>query len=245
MKRVAISALMLAALAGCATNSDLEATRRQIDQVNQQASSRLSEMESKLSNDKLLDLVSQVDALKAEIAKLRGENEVINYTLQTTQKRQNDLYADLDARLGKVEGAAASAPAASQPPAAAQGTAQAAPDFDKALKLLRSQDFANAVPALQRFISQNPDSPQAVEATYWLGVAHAGLRQYDSAIDIHRRFVEQHPDDPRAPDALRSIGLCQRALNQLDTARATFRRLIKLYPKSPAAIKAKEQLKTL
>lgn len=244
MKRFAISALTLAVLTGCASTSDLEATRRQIDQVNQQASNRIAEVENKLSNDKLLDLVNQVDALKAEIAKLRGENEVINYTLQTTQKRQNDLYADLDARLARFENGAASAPAASAPPANT-AVAQTAPDFDKAMKLLRSQNFADAVPALQRFIAQNPDSPQAIEATYWLGAAHAGLRQYDSAIDIHRRFVEQHPDDPRAPDALRSIGLCQRALSQNDIAKGTFRRLIKLYPKSNAAQKAREMLKTM
>ncbi|KUM01773.1 tol-pal system protein YbgF [Chromobacterium subtsugae] len=243
MNRIAISSALLLTLAGCASNSDLEATRRQLDLVNQQATNRIAAVETKLSNDKLLEMVSQVDSLKAEVAKLRGDIEVLNYNLQTTQKRQNDLYNDLDGRLSHLEGAGkqdASQPAAARQ--AAAGDSQASPDYDKALNLLRARDFPNAINALGLYIQQNPQAPQAVEASYWLGVAHTALRQYDAAIDIHRRFVEQNPGHHFAPDALRNIGNCQRELGQVDQAKNTFRRLIKLYPKSDAAQKAKQQL---
>lgn len=248
MKRLFIGSVLLALLSGCATTADLENTRQQIVQVNQQASARLSQIETKLSNDKLLDMVSQLDELKAQVAKLSGEVEVLNYNLQSTQKRQNDLYADLDGRLGKIENpgqpTAAAAPAvnASQPAAA---SAQTSPDFEKALNLLRNRDFKNAVGALGQYIKQNPNDPQAADASYWLGVAHTALRQYDAAIAIHRKFVEQYPSHPKAPDALRNVANCQRDLDQLDLARATLKRLIKLYPHSTAASKAKQQLKTL
>ena len=206
MKRLALSAALLLTLSACATTSDIEATRNQIDQVNRQASARLSEVESKLSNEKLLEMVNQVDSLKAEVAKLRGEVEVANYNLQTTQKRQNDLYNDLDGRLSHLESAGkeavaqqnASQPAANQPAAA---DTQTSPDYDKALNLLRARDFANATTALSLFIQQNPNAPQAVDALYWLGVSHTAQRQYDAAIEIHRRFAEQYPDNPKAPDA--------------------------------------------
>jgi tol-pal system protein YbgF len=253
MKRLAIGSAMLALLSGCATTSDLDNTRREIVQVNQQASSRLTQIESKLSNDRLLDMVSQLDDLKARVAKLSGEVEVLNYNLQTTQKRQNDLYADLDGRLARLENAGqASAAAARTPPPPsvsqpvnAATAAQASPDYDKALDLLRNRDFANAVNALSQYLKQNPDSPQVADATYWLGVAHTGLRQFDAAIAIHRKFVEQYPSHLKAPDALRNVAVCQQNLDQLDLARATLKRLIKLYPKSSAASKAKQQLKTL
>lgn len=238
MKRLTISSVLLMWLTGCATSSDLEDTRRQIDIVNKQASTRLAEVEGKLANDKLLDLVSQLDTLKSEQNKVHGELEVLNYNLQTLQKRQQDLYNDLDARLARFEGTSTNA---SAPAEQATGT-EASPDYDKALNLLRHRDFVNATIALQRFIKQNPSTPEAVDATYWLGVAHTAQRQYDAAIDIHRRFVEQYPDHPKAPDALRNIANCQRDLKQVDIAKATLRRLIKLYPKSAAAVKAKEQL---
>ncbi|RQO66971.1 tol-pal system protein YbgF [Aquitalea sp. FJL05] len=247
MKRLALSAALLLTLSACATTSDIEATRNQIDQVNRQASARLSEVESKLSNEKLLEMVNQVDSLKAEVAKLRGEVEVANYNLQTTQKRQNDLYNDLDGRLSHLESAgkeAAAQQAASQPAAtsAAAADTQTSPDYDKALNLLRARDFPKATSALSLYVQQNPNTPQAVDALYWLGVAHTAQRQYDAAIEIHRRFAEQFPDNPKAPDALRNVANCQRDLGQADSAKTTLKRLIKLYPSSSAAQKAREQL---
>ncbi|AXE29926.1 tol-pal system protein YbgF [Chromobacterium phragmitis] len=244
MNRIAISSALLLILTGCASTSDLEETRRQLAQVNQQASTRIAAVENKLSNEKLLEMVGAVETLKAEVAKLRGDIEVLNYNLQTTQKRQNDLYNDLDGRLSRLEGHAAGKQDASQPAAqqAAAGDSQASPDYDKALNLLRARDFPNAINALSLFIQQNPQAPQAAEASYWLGVAHTALRQYDAAIDIHRRFVEQYPNNHFAPDALRNIGNCQRDLGQTDQAKNTYRRLIKLYPKTDAAQKAKQAL---
>ena len=58
-------------------------------------------------------LLSQLDALKSELATLRGQVEVHAHDIETTQKRQRDLYVDLDSRLRKLEnvgGAAADAP---------------------------------------------------------------------------------------------------------------------------------------
>jgi tol-pal system protein YbgF len=274
MKRIASSCVLLALLTGCATNADLENTRQEINQVNQQASSRLTQIETKLSNDKLLDMVSQLDELKAQVAKLSGQIEVMRYDLQTTQKRQNDLYADLDSRLAHLENPNASQPAvqlpashdASQPGAAQPGSSQAvasqsgasapvatdaapapAPlsDYDKALNMLRNRDFANAITVLDRFIQQNPSDPKSQDATYWLGIAHTALRQCDAAIIIHRRFIQQYPHHPHAPDAMRNIANCQRDLDQLDEAKATLKKLIKLYPHSDAASKAKLLLKSI
>lgn len=259
MKRIIPAALLLSLLAGCASTSDLEATQQQIQTVNQQAQDRLNKIETKLSNDKLLDLVNQIDTLKATVAKLSGEVEVLNYNVQAAQKRQNDLYNDVDSRLGKLEGRnaaqAASAPVSAAAPAAA-GTSTAAAsngsvaqpnanDYDHALNLLRARDFPHAIEALQSYLSANPSGDQAPDAQYWLGVAHTALRQYDAAIEIHRRFAEKYPNHPKAPDALRNVANCQRDLGQKDMAKATLQRLIKLYPKSAAAQRAKVDIKHL
>lgn len=246
MKRTVIACSILALLAGCATTSDLENTRQQLNQVNEQASARMAQIEAKLSNDKLLDMVSQLDALKAQVAKLSGEVEVLNYTLQNTQKRQNDLYADLDGRLSKLEGTgspSSAAPASASQPAGA--SAQASPELDKALNLLRQRDFSNAITALDQYIKQNPGDPQVADASFWLGVAHTAMKHYDAAIQIHRRFVDQFPNNVHAPDALRNIATCQLELSQNDEAKTTLKRLVKLYPKSAAAAKAKVMLKKL
>jgi len=96
-------------LASCASVGEVDATRRQLAELNQRSQERFTTLESRLSNERLLELVNQVDRMSQDIAKLRGDMEVLNYTLQTTQKRQNDLYNDLDLRLAPLEGKPAGA----------------------------------------------------------------------------------------------------------------------------------------
>ena len=231
-------------LGACASTSDLEQTRAQLDQVNRQATARLSQIESRISNERLLEMVSRVDSMQGEVAKLRGDNEMLQYKIGVLEKRQNDLYADIDQRLARFEGG--SSPAASSAAAEAPvqvDTVQQA--FDQALSPLRKREFAQAVVALKAFADANPNAPQALDATYWRGVAHTALRQYDAAIDIQRRFADENPKHPRAPDALRNVANAQRELDQLDQARLTLKKLIKLYPNSDAAAKAKQQLTTM
>ena len=73
---------------------------------------RVAQMES-TARSQGVGLLSQLDALKSELATLRGQIEVHAHDIETTQKRQRDLYVDLDSRLRKLEsggGPAADAP---------------------------------------------------------------------------------------------------------------------------------------
>ncbi|MCP9760292.1 tol-pal system protein YbgF [Aquitalea sp. S1-19] len=232
-------------LGACASTSDLEQTRAQLDQVNRQATARLSQIESRISNERLLEMVSRVDGMQAEVAKLRGDNEMLQYKIGVLEKRQNDLYADIDQRLGRFEGGRSTEPASSNAAAPAESVDAVQQAFDQALSPLRKRDFAQAVVALKAFADSNPNAPQALDATYWRGVAHTALRQYDAAIDIQRRFADENPRHPKAPDALRNVANAQRELEQVDQARITLKKLIKLYPNSDAAAKAKQQLTTM
>jgi len=236
-------------LAACATSNSIEQTRRELDAARQQTSARLSEVEARLSNERLLDLVKEVASLRTEMAALRGQNEVLQHQQGEMLKRQNDLYADLDLRLGKLEQAASSPAASGEADAAATPAAPqvslAQDALNKALATLRNREFARAVPELKAVMDKFPANSEAQEASYWLGVAHTYLKQYDAAIDIQRRFAEQYPKNPRAPDALRLMADNQIALQQKDQARSTLQRLIKLYPASSAAQKAKQRLGSL
>ena len=80
---------------------------------------RVSEMENKLrekdaelgarierleaANRAQLEFANTVDAQRREIATLRGQVETLTNELATMQKRNRDLYADLDARLKAFE----------------------------------------------------------------------------------------------------------------------------------------------
>ena len=64
---------------------------------------RLQNIEELLSNQGLLDMLQQVEALEMEISRLRGEVEVQNHVLEQIKKRQRDLYTDIDRRLQRIE----------------------------------------------------------------------------------------------------------------------------------------------
>lgn len=239
-------------LSACATTTDLEQARQDLETKlatsNQQASARLSDVEAKLANQRLLDLVNQVNALKGEMATLRGQHEVLQHQLGETQKRQNDLYSDVDLRLAKLEkplkdASQPVAEAAPGEPAPAANPAETS--LAKAMEVLRARDFAKALPLLKAVADAYPATEQAAEATYWMGVAHTALQQYSAAIDIQRRFAEQFPKHARAADALRLMANNQLALQQKDQAKTTLRKLVKLYPDTAAAQQARQKLATL
>jgi septal ring factor EnvC (AmiA/AmiB activator) len=52
-----------------------------------------------------LDFANQAEALRANVARLMGQIEVLTNSLEMAHKRQQDFYVDLDTRLRKLEGA--------------------------------------------------------------------------------------------------------------------------------------------
>lgn len=253
-----LSILCVLLLAGCASVSDVDDTRRRLSEVDQRAQNRLTELESKIGNEKLLEMVNQVERMTVENAKMRGDIELLNYNLQTTQKRQNDLYNDLDQRLAPLEGGtarpvasapatSASTPTASAPAAPAASNASAATsetvtaEFNKALDTLRARNFAAAVTALKGFISKNPEARQAADAQYWLGVAYTAEKQYQLAATTQQKFVDANPEHAKVPEALRNIGNCHNELGNASAAKASWDKLLRRFPKSDAAAKVRQQ----
>ena len=119
--RVLLAALGFAAFAHAANAAlfDDEEARRRIDSTNQRLSAvqkqledRLAVLENQLKSQGLVDLFNQTEQMRNDLAKLRGQIEVLTYELEQAQKRQRDLYVDLDTRMRKLETtAAASNPA--------------------------------------------------------------------------------------------------------------------------------------
>ncbi|HPV25394.1 MAG TPA: YbgF trimerization domain-containing protein, partial [Casimicrobium sp.] len=103
------------------------ALRNQIAETQRTLDQRVGELEAQARNRSIIDLFNQVETLKAEFARLRGQIELLQNELETTQKRQRDLYVDLDGRMRKMEAQIAeqdraAAAAKAQPPAVLPGT---------------------------------------------------------------------------------------------------------------------------
>jgi tol-pal system protein YbgF len=235
---------------------------------------RLAGIEAKLQNQGLLTLSNEVQGLKAELGRIRGELEVQSHQLRETQKRQQDLYADLDMRLtalAKVMTAPPAPAAQVRPPAAAADTAAPPPAtapspsaapvatdesitreqlaesraYETALNQFKIGNYQGAIAAFRGFVKVYPKSPLAPSAQYWIGNAFFADRDYKAAMAHQRKLIATYPDSPKVPDAMLNIASCQQELNDPDKARRTLEDLVEKYPVSAAADTARRRLQTL
>src|SRR5271157_1921903 len=103
----------------------IDVLKGRVDQLESSLNQRLGALESTVKSQGLVDMLHDIEDIKADVAKLRGQYEVLTYELDQAQKRQRDLYLDLDGRLRKLEGGAG-APAANAAPSGPDSGATAA-----------------------------------------------------------------------------------------------------------------------
>ncbi|GAB4476395.1 MAG: tol-pal system protein YbgF [Burkholderiaceae bacterium] len=216
--------------------------RKKVDEQNQALAQKDAELAARMerleaANRAQLEFANTIDALKREIAQLRGQVEQLAHEVATLQKRNRDLYGDLDARLKKLEPVTVTVDGK---PAQVERGEQAA--FDVALAQFRASDFKGAIASLQTFLARYPQSAYAASAHYWLGSSYFALKDYKAAIAALQVIAERHPDSPRTPEALLTIAASQIELNDKKSARTTLARIIKDYPDTEAAKLAKERL---
>jgi tol-pal system protein YbgF len=78
-------------------------TRAEMQQQFKSLEKRMNSLEVGIKNLGLVEMVNQIEQLKEEVGKLRGQIELQNNQIETTQKRQRELYLDLDSRLRVIE----------------------------------------------------------------------------------------------------------------------------------------------
>jgi len=67
------------------------------------AGQKLAQAEPGPGNRGVVQLLNQVEALNGELSRLRGQMEVLANDVSNAQKRQRDMYVDLDTRLRRIE----------------------------------------------------------------------------------------------------------------------------------------------
>ncbi|MFO1413775.1 MAG: tol-pal system protein YbgF [Burkholderiales bacterium] len=240
----------------------IDATAQKVDKLQRDLEARLAALEQQTKSQGL-DLLNEFEVIRADVAKIRGQIEVLTYELTEAQKRQKDLYVDLDSRLRKLEGgpggaADAGAPAApageaAAPPAGAPPAgAPAAPvipasaneqrAYDGALDQFKRGDYAGAIAGFQSFVKTYPRSPLAPSAQYWVGNAQFARKDYRAAIASQRQLIQLWPDSAKVPDALLNVASAQSEMGDSAAARRTLEELIAKYPQSDSAVKAKQRL---
>lgn len=194
-------------------------------------------LDTKADKTSVLDLSNQNEQLRAEIAKLRGQIEVLTNDLSNAQRRQQDFYVDLDNRIRKLEPKRVNIDGKEATVEIGEQRA-----YDAAIALFKNADYKNATAAFGAFNVNYPQSIFAGAAQYWLGNSYYAQRDCKNTISTLQAMVKNFPDNPKTPDAMLNIAGCQLDLKDKSGSKKTLEALISQFPESEAAQAAKNRL---
>jgi tol-pal system protein YbgF len=228
---------------------------------------RVARLETTLKNQAVLNLLKEVEMLKAEVSRLSGRTDLQAHELQTLSKRQSDLYVDLDKRvedlnkLAKSAAQSAPAPVPSVAVSAAQPSASTAPQaaaketredplaeskaYEAALNLFKAGEYEKAIAGFGDFLKTYPNSSLAANAQYWTGYAYYARKDYKNSLAQQMKLVSAYPQSPKVPDALLNIASNQMEMKDLASARKNLEEIIAKYPGTNAAAIASKRLNLL
>jgi tol-pal system protein YbgF len=225
-KRIPLLVVLLAACGNAAAISKAE------------LETRIVQLERKLDSRSLVNLLDQVTALQREVQQLRGDIEVQTHTLESLQKRQRELYLDIDRRLHRLEaggvqgqaGAPAPAPAAAAGavgPAAAAVTGSSTAGAGTVPPAPAPQP---AVPALD---------PAEQRKAYDQALEFLKEGRYTDAATAFQGFLRQYPDSSYADNAQYWLGEVYYVTRKFDAALKEFDKVLEDHPGSPKVADAK------
>ena len=243
-----VAGLLLSVSADAGLFDDEEA-RKQILQLRTQLAdtqrtldARIGELEAQARNRSIIDLFNQVEILKTEFARLRGQLELLQNEMENTQKRQRDLYVDLDGRLRKMEALqaeqaarAAAAAAATPPPAASLPPGVVGPTAPSGATAAGAIDPGRAMPPGAVVAPPAAIDPVAEQRAYDQGLDHFRAGRFAEAVTAFQVFTRNFPRSTLVPSAQYWIGNSLYATRDFRGAIATQRQLIAQYPDSAKA----------
>ena len=209
--------------------SQIADTQRALDQ-------RVAELEAQAKNRSIIDLFNQVETLRAEFARLRGQIELLQNETENTQKRQRDLYVDLDGRLRKLEAQQAEQAARNAAAAAAAAAAPAVASMPPGqVGAVPPVNSVNPTADGVRSMPPAAVDPVAEQRAYDQGLEHFRSGRFAEAVTAFQIFNRTFARSTLVPSAQYWIGNSLYATRDFRGAIAAQRQLIAQYPDSAKA----------
>ena len=219
-----------------------QASMGELRNQGQTLESRVSRLEEDLGSRPLLELHNQIESLRLDLNRLRGQIEVLVNENELAQKRQRDFYVDLDNRLRRLEqtggadGTGASRSDASSPVASSSAIdSSAGLNSGQGAKGTASAS-ASAAAASSEYdtpANRNPVAEGPAGRAYESGYDLFKTGKYKEAISSFNSFLRSYPESSFAASAHYWIGNSFYALREFKNAVAAQEALIRTYPDSP------------
>jgi tol-pal system protein YbgF len=223
----------------------VDALRKELAQQGLDNEARIAKLEEQIHNIGVVEVLQQIEALKQEIAQLRGQLEVLSNENQQIQKRQRDFYLDLDSRLKRLEGGGVPGGAQPSPGGATAPPPDAgAPGANKPASGAMSPSAGMPPPAAgpippggdggATHTASRDDQAREVKA-YDAASSLFRRNDFPSAVDAFRAFLKEYPQSQLAPNAAYWIGISYANMKDYRQALAAQEELLAKHPQSPKA----------
>jgi len=235
---------------------------------------RLERLERVMHNQSLADLVYQMQQLQQEVQRLQGELELQKHAMDAMNKRQRDLYLDIDQRLSRLQpGGAVTAPPAPATATMAPGTPpvpapvaaapvtsppqvpapNAAPvdpkleaeAYQSAFNLLKQGRYPESIKAFREFLGKYAAGSYADNAQYWLAEASYVNRDYDTALGDFEKVLTTYPQSNKVPGAMLKMGYIYYEQQDWQKVRGILEKLLTDYPGSTEARLGEKRLQRM
>ncbi|WP_026354303.1 tol-pal system protein YbgF [Massilia niastensis] len=211
--------------------------RAKVDNIARDLNARI---DTKSDKSAAIEALNQHEQTMQELARLRGQLEVLANEINKAQNNQKQFYADLDARIKKLEPRQETIDGQTAEVQPAEKTS-----YDTATQLFQSGDYKAAATALQDFVRRYPESAYASNAQYWLGNAYYALGDYKKAIAAQEVVTKTYNSSSKVPDAMLNIASSYTLLKDNKNAKKALQQLVSKYPGSSAAQTARDRLASL
>lgn len=209
----------------------------------QQLSERITRLERIIKGQGLMSLLGRVDQLQNEVQRLNGDNETLRYELEQMQRRQREMYIDLDQRLT----AQGTMPAAAAPKEATdsgdvtvieQASVVEPAVNDKQVSEPVAQDLNLTAPTtaneqtVEPAVEPSPVAVETGEADYQSALQILRSGEYEQAITALAAFPSSYPQSSYIPNTYYWQGEAYYVLRNFESAIKSFQTVLDQYPAS-------------
>ena len=192
------------------------------------------EKSNKIDPKLINSLSERLNTLFDDLAKLRGEVEVLTYSVQTSEERQKVLYKELNDRLLQIENSALKIEnnvnsAESSPKNQPLTQNNLIIQEDEVLPEIDPQPIPQAAD-LPPLVDKNIEYQEFEDAKKLITAT-----KYKEAFEALDKFVVNYPSSELLPEAKYNLGYTQFALRNYKAAINTFNKIVLEYPDNPIA----------
>jgi len=260
-----IAALALSGLfvcVGCVSQDSLKQVEDEVGDLKlevfklrsqmEDANKKMAEGQTASAEGRNQDRRFQAD-LQETLRQLQDTTRVLSNRMGDASVRRSSRAAAPAAAAAPVAPAAAAAAAPVAPAAAAAAVtaaeAPAAGDDDKAFSAAvldyNRGNYALAAEGLSLFLKTNPQSGQAGDALFYLGLCFYNQKKYDKAKPAFEQILREHANSAQFLPAKLKRAQCLQHMGFKPAAISAFRELTSGFPGSPEARTAQQELADL